>query len=879
MARLVVVIDARRARQGAEEFARAQEQMRQSARRGAEDTQRANESAFDSIMAGLDQEISRRKAVSEALKQGTDEARIERRIQEALAVARAKGLALGERELAQIREKARASQQLANEQAEAFRRAANEEKDDTTEAKRKRMKETLNEVRGWVGDVGDAFGQVGQQLLGLSDAQTQAADTTIYMTEKGMALGEVFGPEGAIIGGVAGAIIGLATAESTAASQANALVKASEAMHRSFIKAGAALQFQKELETTYLGEEKLRLSLEDLSQINVSDITSKISELSKVRDGYFKRGQFLAAQNEIRALAGDLVSDKGQALDAASAALDRIIAKNREATEAETNDTTELKRRWDAAQKAVDEAAQAAEDYKARLVAAKKEEADSIKAAMSEYSKSDKGVEASQKLETALGRAADKTRLLVPLAADIGARHTEATQKAKAAQDRWNEAVEKGPGLFKKLGDSITSSVDGVTSGRFSSAINMPEQTFDWEKNKALNEKKKQAAEAAKQEQKSIAQMLEGQRTNIEAQRAILSAYQSGGEEAAKLEEAYYSALGGKNLNDKQKAELRTAITEIETLKKKIEDLKKSAADASKAAEDNKKRNEDNDKWMASLVAEADIQQQLALAIGQSTAEYEYQAALLPRLQDAKARGIVLDEKNLAIIRAAVRAQVDASKTIKDAQNATKEEAKLAKEKSPVEQWIEQYQSAEKAALQFQQVAISGIEQFSSTLTEALWGGQADWQQFFTSIGKDITQLIIKMAIAAALKQVIAGVGGGGFLSGSVAFGGLLMGMGSGFHSGGTVGAGGTPRPVNPAWFSHAPRYHSGGMVGLRPDEVPAILQRGEIVLSRQDVANGKASARNVTVVQNFGRIEDGRDFERHQAAATRRLRKELENA
>jgi hypothetical protein len=32
---------------------------------------------------------------------------------------------------------------------------------------------------------------------------------------------------------------------------------------------------------------------------------------------------------------------------------------------------------------------------------------------------------------------------------------------------------------------------------------------------------------------------------------------------------------------------------------------------------------------------------------------------------------------------------------------------------------------------------------------------------------------------------------------------------------------------------------HSGGWAGLRPDEVPAILQRGERVLSRSEVANG----------------------------------------
>ena len=64
--------------------------------------------------------------------------------------------------------------------------------------------------------------------------------------------------------------------------------------------------------------------------------------------------------------------------------------------------------------------------------------------------------------------------------------------------------------------------------------------------------------------------------------------------------------------------------------------------------------------------------------------------------------------------------------------------------------------------------------------------------------------------------------------------------------------------------FAGAPRLHSGGLAGLnqgagfaglRPDEVPAILQRGERVLSRREVAGAgqrsgqrQASAPNISV-------------------------------
>jgi hypothetical protein len=52
--------------------------------------------------------------------------------------------------------------------------------------------------------------------------------------------------------------------------------------------------------------------------------------------------------------------------------------------------------------------------------------------------------------------------------------------------------------------------------------------------------------------------------------------------------------------------------------------------------------------------------------------------------------------------------------------------------------------------------------------------------------------------------------------------------------------------------FAGAPRMHSGGWAGLRPDEVPAILQRGERVLSRREAARyGQSVASTVNVTIN----------------------------
>jgi len=55
-------------------------------------------------------------------------------------------------------------------------------------------------------------------------------------------------------------------------------------------------------------------------------------------------------------------------------------------------------------------------------------------------------------------------------------------------------------------------------------------------------------------------------------------------------------------------------------------------------------------------------------------------------------------------------------------------------------------------------------------------------------------------------------------------------------HEGGIAGeAGGRSRRVSPAIFAGAPKYHSGGIAGLAPDEMPAILRKGEEVLTESD--------------------------------------------
>lgn len=108
--------------------------------------------------------------------------------------------------------------------------------------------------------------------------------------------------------------------------------------------------------------------------------------------------------------------------------------------------------------------------------------------------------------------------------------------------------------------------------------------------------------------------------------------------------------------------------------------------------------------------------------------------------------------------------------------------------------------------------------------------------QFAAQFLQEIAVMIIKMMIFRALQSM------GGFFGNVGNVGLASMGV---KHDGGLVG--GPPartRRISSAWFANAPRYHSGGIPGLRPDEYATILQRNEEVLaadSPRNILNGGA--------------------------------------
>lgn len=164
------------------------------------------------------------------------------------------------------------------------------------------------------------------------------------------------------------------------------------------------------------------------------------------------------------------------------------------------------------------------------------------------------------------------------------------------------------------------------------------------------------------------------------------------------------------------------------------------------------------------------------------------------------------------------------------------------------------------------------IERFASGASEAIvqigteigkvidgtqsWGDALEniglaFRQFAAEFLLEIAKMIAKQAILNALQS--SGFGGG-------LFGGIAKVIAA--HGGGIAGRRtGMTRRVNPAIFANAKRFHGGGFPGLASNEVPAILKRGEEVVTETDPRHarnggGQGQGMNVRNVNIFDAAE-----------------------
>ena len=152
----------------------------------------------------------------------------------------------------------------------------------------------------------------------------------------------------------------------------------------------------------------------------------------------------------------------------------------------------------------------------------------------------------------------------------------------------------------------------------------------------------------------------------------------------------------------------------------------------------------------------------------------------------------------------------------------------------------------------------SAFRSAEDAIANFVTGGKIDFKALADSILADITRIAVRSAILGPLANALGGGSGGllgGFFGGG---GGLFAGI---FHQGGVAGGPAQQRLVPALAFAGAPRFHDGGVAGLRADEVPAILQRGEMVLSRAQLAAIGAARETrppVNVVMNISTPDAG---------------------
>jgi TP901 family phage tail tape measure protein len=118
-------------------------------------------------------------------------------------------------------------------------------------------------------------------------------------------------------------------------------------------------------------------------------------------------------------------------------------------------------------------------------------------------------------------------------------------------------------------------------------------------------------------------------------------------------------------------------------------------------------------------------------------------------------------------------------------------------------------------------------DSFGRVFTDLI-AGAATAEEAFVSLGSAIVNALVQAMI---IQPLVQGITGG------------MMGVPT-MHSGGIVGQTASPsRYVDPGMFAMAPRLHSG----LKSDEFPAILQRGEAVIPKGQSPESNAAAPNVS--------------------------------
>lgn len=292
---------------------------------------------------------------------------------------------------------------------------------------------------------------------------------------------------------------------------------------------------------------------------------------------------------------------------------------------------------------------------------------------------------------------------------------------------------------------------------------------------------------------------------------------------------------------------------------------------------------------ISALIAE---RMRLTSALAQERAEREQAAATASRLQaietEITAVGMLTDaiggstaevrEARIAAKAYRIEQEMIASALMSQGDLTAKQTDAIRRQAQALAEnsvRLEDMQTAQTNMLAAEQEANARRAQFQETLASSLTSvitGAESAEDALKNMVLQLSQAIIQAQILNAI-QGQSGTGGGiiGAISG--AFSSATAPAASAdtvaatkLHRGGIGGRSGQTVNTPVSNFIAAPRFHNG----LKPDEFPAILQRGEEVVPKDQVGRGGASAR--PIVFNVS-TPDADSFRKSQRQISRKLR------
>lgn len=190
---------------------------------------------------------------------------------------------------------------------------------------------------------------------------------------------------------------------------------------------------------------------------------------------------------------------------------------------------------------------------------------------------------------------------------------------------------------------------------------------------------------------------------------------------------------------------------------------------------------------------------------------------------DAGTLGSAEGERRLQVVRAKSLTQLREARAAVEALYAeTKDPSVLAFLESLDGNIADVVMSLQEFRMKLEDQAESSFGQFISDLVEGTKSFKEAFADMVRSFAAGVAQMIAQELALRAIRSLLSSFGGGGGAAGAA-------------HGGGVAGRlQMTRNNINPMVFGAAPRYHGGGVAGLANNEIPAILERGETIRTKQ---------------------------------------------